>query len=172
MTTDQQINEIHAMLRALCAHLGVRVPGVAQPAQHRTEGAPPAGGQVADDRELDSQYGDPEIRKDPPRYSGPSMVGKHYSETTAEYLGDLAGFLEWKAGKNEEEGTPDKIKYAGYDRRDAARARGWMARLRDNPVAQTPPKTPASPSSPSAPVRAAANDPADAEYTGEDDIPF
>jgi len=86
------------------------------------------GGEVAPDSDMDSQYGDPEIRKDPPKWAGESMVGKRYSQCSADYLLSLAGFLEWKAGKNESEGTPDKIKYAGYDRRDAARCRGWARR--------------------------------------------
>lgn len=87
-----------------------------------------AGGGVASERELDSEHGDPIIRKDPPRWSGESFVGAHYSEATPEYLDDLASFNDWKASKNE--GVEAKKKYAAYDRRDAARARGWAARLR------------------------------------------
>ena len=75
--------------------------------------------------DIESEYGNPEIRKDPPRWKGESCVGRHYSECPADYLRSLAGLLQWKAKKNDEDG---KEKYAGYDRRDAARALAWAAR--------------------------------------------
>lgn len=87
-----------------------------------------AGGGVASERELDSEHGDPIIRKDPPRWSGESFVGCHYSQTTPEYLDEVAGFKDWQASKND--GVEAKKKYAAYDRKDAARARGWAARMR------------------------------------------
>lgn len=87
-----------------------------------------AAGGVASDADLDSQHGDPIIRKDPPRWHGESFVGQHFSEATPEYLDDLASFKDWTASKNDE--TETKKKYAAYDRRDAARARGWAARMR------------------------------------------
>lgn len=92
-----------------------------------------APGAVAPASELDSQYGNPVIKKDPPRWSGPSFVGQPYSACSAEYLESLAGFLEWKAGKNEED--PERAKFAAYDRKDAARARGWAQRNREKPAA-------------------------------------
>lgn len=90
---------------------------------------------VADARDLDSQWGDPEVRYDPKRWRGDSYKGRRYSECPADYLLELAGFLDWMAGKDEEEGGEDKLKYAGYKRKDAARARGWAAR-----VASAPPR--------------------------------
>lgn len=85
-------------------------------------------GAIANDAELDGQYGDPIIKKDPSRWRGESFVGCTYSQTTPEYLDELASFKEWTASKNDE--SEAKRKYAAYDRRDAARARGWAARLR------------------------------------------
>jgi hypothetical protein len=82
-------------------------------------------GAVADDRELDSDKGDPVIRRDPKRWQGPSYVGKHYSECPADYLLTLADFKEWSAANPRPDADP---KYADYDRRDAARARGWAKR--------------------------------------------
>lgn len=78
---------------------------------------------------IDGQYGDPEVRKDPPRWDGASCVGKRYSQCPADYLDNLAGFLQWKAGKEEAEG---KDKYAGYSRLDAARAIAWAKRKRQD----------------------------------------
>ena len=84
----------------------------------------------ADDNDLDGQWGDPEVRKDPKRWDGESMVGRRYSETSPEFLRCLAGFLTWKADKNSENVSDEKAqKYAVYDQRDAARALGWAKRL-------------------------------------------
>lgn len=118
-----QLDRIEAKLDQLLA----AKPAAPRPAS-RFDVAP---GAVAPASELDSQYGDPVIKKDPPRWSGPSFVGQPYSACSAEYLEEMAWFLEWKAGKNEEEGTEQKLKYAGYARKDAARARGWAQRVRD-----------------------------------------
>jgi hypothetical protein len=85
--------------------------------------------QVADDADLDGQWGDPEVRKDPKRWDGESMVGKRFSECPAEFLRTLASFFIWQAEKDEKTGDETKIKYAGYKRRDASRALGWAKRI-------------------------------------------
>lgn len=85
---------------------------------------------TADDADLDGQYGDPSVRKNPPRWEGESFEGRRYSETTPEYLEALAGFLKWKSGKDDAKGTEDGRKYASFARKDAARALGWAKRLR------------------------------------------
>jgi len=124
---SDQLDRIEAGLAELKEMLGAM-------AQRRNGAAPasrfdvPAGA-VAPASELDSKYGDPVIKKDPPRWSGPSFVGQPYSACSAEYLEEMAGFLEWKAGKNEED--PERAKFAAYDRKDAARALGWAQRVRD-----------------------------------------
>ncbi len=81
------------------------------------------------DVDIHGPHGDPEIRKDPPRWDGDSCVGLRYSECPCDYLDSLAGFLEWKAAKNDAD--PAKEKYARYDRLDAARAKKWSALKRD-----------------------------------------
>lgn len=99
---------------------------------------PPPGEEVASDGDLNGQYGDPEIKKDPRDWSGPSYVGMRYSDAPAEYLDLLAGFLRWKAGKNDDDAAKETdaekkkklVKYAKYARTDAARARGWAHRKR------------------------------------------
>ncbi|MCS6900677.1 MAG: hypothetical protein RMJ98_13955 [Myxococcales bacterium] len=86
---------------------------------------------IADDADLDSQWGNPEIRKDPPRWTGPSFVGARYSDTTPEYLESLANFLDWKARESDKkkEMTNNGKPRSAYLRKDAARARGWRKRL-------------------------------------------
>lgn len=110
-------------LRSMCVRMLAMLDGVdGAPSQRASVGA------VADDRDLDSQYGDPEVRFDPKRWDGPSYVGKRYSECPSDYLDTLAGFLDWSAGKDESSGDEKKVKNASYRRRDAARARGWSRR--------------------------------------------
>lgn len=100
---------------------------------------------VASDADLDGQYGNPEIRKDPPtRYwhSGESFVGARFSDTTPEYLDAVAKYLDayaWAAGKNASEGNDveKNEKNARFKALDAARARGWAARLRARGVARS-----------------------------------
>ncbi len=79
----------------------------------------------APDADLDSQYGNPEIKaKDPRDWTGPSMIGKRFSECPATYLDLLAERYDYVAGNEADE------KKRNYVRLDAARARGWAARVR------------------------------------------
>lgn len=87
--------------------------------------------EIADDSDLDGPYGNPEIRKDPPRWTGPSFAGAKFSDATPEYLDSLAGFLEWKAKESDKknEMANNGKPRSGYLRKDAARARGWRKRI-------------------------------------------
>lgn len=118
-----------------------RIARCAEAVDARRTSAPSSasGPSVAPDRDLDSQYGDPQVKKQPRDWSGTNMVGKRYSQTSPEFLDMMADFLDWKAGKNDEDaedaskGAEDRAsakKFAKYARTDAARARGWAARLR------------------------------------------
>lgn len=99
------------------------------------------GGDVADASDLDGQYGDPEVRKDPPRWNGESYVGRPFSTCPSDYLRQLAGFFDWQAGKDEESGNTHKGKpTAPYRRQDAARARGWAKRNEGKAVQAPLPK--------------------------------
>ena len=70
-------------------------------------------------------HGDPVIKaKDPRDWSGPPMTGRKFSECPPEYLDRLADRYDYFAGKDED---ATKQRYA---KMDAARARGWAARLR------------------------------------------
>ena len=90
--------------------------------------------EVADDQDLDSKYGDPEIklRTIPREWEGQLITGCRMSECPPDYLDCLANLYDWQAQKADEGNqTTDSGKpIALYRRRDAARARGWAKRLR------------------------------------------
>jgi hypothetical protein len=96
--------------------------------------APSGGGDgaVADDSDLDGEWGNPTIKYDPrERYwTGPSFVGYHYSETAPDYLDATAKYLEAVAFMSAKDTDEKSQKRAKYSAKDAARARGWAARLR------------------------------------------
>ena len=89
--------------------------------------------EIADDRDLDGQYGNPQVKFDPRDWTGPSMKGREMSECPAEFLEMLAGTFDYFAMKAEEadEKTSSGKPVAPYKRKDAARARGWAKRIRD-----------------------------------------
>jgi hypothetical protein len=82
---------------------------------------------VAPDADLDGQYGDERIKFDPRNWGGESFKGTTMSACPADYLDCLATSFDWFARKNADNGDEKK---AGYDRRSAARARGWAQRKR------------------------------------------
>jgi hypothetical protein len=95
-------------------------------------GASGGAGGVATAAEMDGQYGDIEIRKDPPRWHGESFAGCKFSETTPEYLDCYADFQDWRAQKDDASGAKDSKgrPKSGWAIKDARLARGWAARLR------------------------------------------
>lgn len=127
------LKSIDARLATLNAHFGAGV----RPAGSQAS----AGPTVASDGELDSQYGNPEVKaKDPRDWTGDSMKGRRFSECPPSYLDLVADRLVYFAEQAEEhmvdQQTPeteraDLKKKAHYNRKDAARARGWAARLRN-----------------------------------------
>ncbi len=91
--------------------------------------------------DLSDKYADFTIRKSPPQWlasGGHDFAGQPISTTSPEFCDAIASFLDWQAGKDEEQ---DKtyvnakgvtVAPAVYARKDAARARAWAARLREN----------------------------------------
>jgi hypothetical protein len=112
----------------------------AQPAAPAHAPSPAAGGgdlgppegTIASDEDLASEHGNPEIRRDPPRWTGESHVGKTFAEASAEFLDCLAGFLDWKARESDkkDERTKGGAPKSKFIRLDAARARGHAAKKR------------------------------------------
>lgn len=93
---------------------------------------------VASDSDLDSQYGDPEIKmnKMPRDWTGPNMKGRKMSQCPSAFLELAAGFFDWAADKAEEKnetyGSQNKP-VAPLRRKDAALARGWALRNQNKP---------------------------------------
>jgi hypothetical protein len=93
-----------------------------------------ASGLFASDSDLDSQYGDEQIRFSPKSFRGPDYTGKRMSQCSPEFLEALAEAMTYAANNPK----PDKLKYVAGNRRSAARARGWSRRLRAGVVPPPP----------------------------------
>lgn len=87
---------------------------------------------VAPDSDLDGERGDPEVRRDPKRWSGAPQAPCRMSECPPDYLDVLADLLDWKADHPRE----GKEQYVRFDRAAAARARGWAKRKRAQAIAE------------------------------------
>lgn len=115
--------ETLALLRSIDASLKLLV------AQKRAEQPKP----VASDRDLDGQYGNPQVKFMPRDWTGASFKGRKFSDCPAELLDMFADTFDWFAQQAEQKGEmTDRGKpVADYKRQDAARARGWAKRIRD-----------------------------------------
>ena len=136
----------------------------------RPASAPAATGVLASDADLLSEHGDGEIRRNPPRWPGPSFAGQRMSDCSPEFLTEFASFQDWRARKDDEAGAKGETNAKGkpkdghFARLDGARARGWAAHKRAGtwPSAAQSNKRAGS---------AVPNDaPADADY--DQDVPF
>jgi hypothetical protein len=133
-------NEAVELLRSIDKSLKMLV-AIAQ--KRQTSTMPVNGSAIAPDSDLDSAFGNPAIKAADPRdWPGPSMKGKRYSECPPAYLELLANRYDYFATQAEINGTvtsSGKPK-APYDRREAARCRGWAQRLKNGwkpPAADT-----------------------------------
>ena len=99
------------------------------------------------DRVCDGPHGDPIIKaKDPRDWTGEAMKGRHFSECPPDYLDLLAERYDYFAEKSnndaqsasDEAELQDAQKSLRYAKLDAARARGWAARLRAGWTAPVP----------------------------------
>lgn len=133
--------ETIAILKSIDLSLRTLVTIAKQKAEARVKNAAQQPGQaVASDADLDGKFGDPEIKlKDPRDWSGPTMVGRHFSECPVEYLELLADRYEYFISQNAGQTDDDKKKLK-YNRADAARARGWAERIRSGKHKQTEPE--------------------------------
>jgi hypothetical protein len=121
---SEAVDLLTAIDKKLAAILAVLTHAASTPAAH--------GAAVASDRDLDGKYGDPESRFDPRDWVGPSYKGCHYSECPADYLDLVAEAKDYFARRAREENklTAKGKPVADYEAADAARARGWAARIR------------------------------------------
>lgn len=100
---------------------------------------PTASGVVATDRDLDGKYGNPPVKFNPRDWTGASCKGRPLSDCPPEFLDLLAETFDYFARVADEKNeTTEKGKPVGdYKRHDAARARGWAARIRSGRHLQT-----------------------------------
>lgn len=105
-------------------------------ARHKRGGAA-AGAAPAPDRDLDGKYGDPVVKFHPRDWRGQECKGLNFSECPVDFLDMLAETFDYFADKAEKSGekTTSGKPVAPYKRQDAARARGWAARIRSGHVA-------------------------------------
>ena len=121
MSDDARLSAIEARLSAIESRLS-------SGAQQTTPSDSKA---IADDGDLDGEWGDPVVRfglkaKWWPEQPDPN-IGYKFSECPPEYLDATAKYLGACAYMKRKEGDEKK---AGYKDRDAARARGWAKRIR------------------------------------------
>lgn len=133
---------IEVVEQMLVAALGVLRGAKAQPAGAVVQQAK-ADEPVADDAELDGQYGDPTVRKMPSDkyWKGEDFTGQPLSACPPEFLDAYAKYKTACAFMSAKDPDEKKQKYAEYDRRDAARARGWARRARaaaEEPAGELP----------------------------------
>ena len=130
------MSTIEERLSALEARVAKLEPRAAAPRQQTA----PGGITPATDEECLATYGDPEIRKDPPRWSGQGYAGGRFSQTSPEYLETLASFKMWSAEKDDAAGATDSQgrPKSYWAKKDAALALGWARRLRAGLTAEAP----------------------------------
>lgn len=100
-------------------------------AQKRVQASQPK--PVASDRDLDSKYGDPVLKFKPRDWMGEDYRNCPFSQCPPELLDLVADSLDYFATKAEQEDrrTSGGKPVAEFNRKDAARARGWAKRHRD-----------------------------------------
>lgn len=121
---------------AIARHLGVTAAARSNGAGGGNSSSGDDDDEIAPDRELDSPYGNPSIKRMPSaRYlkghDFPDYIGHRYSETTPEFLDVMAKYLSACAYMAERDQDEERRKFARFNRKDAARARGWAKRLRE-----------------------------------------
>ena len=157
------ITSLELRISALEARMAQLTNGAAQQ-QPRGSGA-----EVASDDDLDSQWGDPQVKHEPNanQWKGDSFKGCNFSQCPPKYLKLLAHKLDYMAQKDEEERRTyvnkrgETVPTAPFKRKDAARARGWAKRNEGLAEAPRPAAT-----------KAADFDDYGALGKGDDDIPF
>lgn len=168
----QEIGALKARLEAL----------EKRPAGQASNGGGSSGGAaVASDYDLDSDYGNPVIKKDPRDWPGPSFAGCRMSECSPDYLDRIASLYDWMANKDDEKGAKGetytnkkgetKPVDGGLRRKDASRARGWAARARNGQAAPAPAPAQRSTLANTGPAPAPQDDFGPGNF-GDDDLPF
>ena len=135
--------DVLAVLKSIDAHLAKLVVIAQQKAEQRVKNAqaqqPPASSsapRIANEKDLDSKYGNPKVHFAPRDWPGEFTKGRQMSEYEPDFLDMLAEQMEYFADRDSESDAIDEYtkkpvkERAKYKRMDAARARGWAKRLR------------------------------------------
>lgn len=133
--------DVLAVLKSIDAHLAKLVVIAQQKAEQRVKNAqaqPQTTGAllVANEKDLDSKYGNPKVHYPPRDWPGEFTKGLKMSEYPAEFLDMLAEQMQYFADRDKGSTEIDEYtkkplgKLAEYKRMDAARARGWAKRIR------------------------------------------
>lgn len=167
LTTNRLLERIAvATERALTLPRASATGGAPAAASAPTGGGDGRGG-IASDYEMSGEHGNPVVKKDPPKWSGPSEAGRRMADCTPTFLDEIAGFYDWMGSKrlestktfvNAKGETVREADTAKFLFKDARRARGWAQRARSAP-----------------PARVAAPDPFatdESAFSSDDDIPF
>ena len=121
------LRSIDATLKELLAlSKSKRAAGASQPVRAENEPAVAGSMGIGTDADLDSQHGDPIVKFLPRDWTGDEFRHQPFSACTPEFLDELAKAFDYFARKKQEASDP-KAKYEVWN---AARARGWAARLR------------------------------------------
>ena len=123
--------ETLAVLKSIDLSLRKLVVIAERKAEERVKAAQNTPGRdVASDADLDGKYGDPIVKaRDPKDWTGEPQQGNRFSECPAEYLDMVAERLDYFSSQNKGETEEDRKKLK-FNKLDAARARGWAARIR------------------------------------------
>lgn len=124
LANQKRILETQAKQGEMLMRIGIRLKSIdEQPSKAPSSAGAPAQKQkaIASPNELDSERGNPIVKNDPKGWQGESHRGQRYSECPAEFLDKMAEQLD---------------KFAWFNEKDAAKARGWAERNRKNPPAR------------------------------------
>ena len=125
--------EILVVLKSIDQSLRTLVVIAQRKAEDRVKAAQSKPGEpVASDADLDSKYGNGPVKFDPRDWSGESCKGLPYSDCPPEFLDLMAETQDYFAQRAEEskEVTSNGNPVAPFKRKEAARCRGWAARIR------------------------------------------
>jgi hypothetical protein len=81
----------------------------------------------------DPKHGNPVIKYEDRKWTGPSKLGRTYSQAGLEWLEFHADSRERLAAWKDRQDDEETRKRASWDRREAAKMRAWIERLRANP---------------------------------------
>ena len=109
--------------------LNVALARISQLENRKAHPQQAAAATVATDADLDGKYGDPDVKRNPPRWDGDDMTGRRFSQTSAAFLAEMASFKDWCAEQDDQSEDEKQRGNAKWRRIDAARARGWAKRL-------------------------------------------